>query len=89
MEEVMRIPSIGKTETYDISNTEYATVKLDDSNRFWVGITTKIEEPIPSNKLNVTIKDSEDIWFDSFEEVKEYLAEKSDETHKAQFQDEG
>jgi len=80
----MRIPSEGNTEVYDISDTEYASVKLDDSGRFWVNIS-RIEKPVES--MSVTVKDSNSLWLDTFEEVKEYLLEKANEAHKANFRE--
>jgi len=82
----MKIPSKGKTEMYDISDTEYASVKLDDSNKFWVTIS-RIEKPVEKDEIMVSVKDSNSIWFDTIDEVREYLLEKADASHKTQFHD--
>jgi hypothetical protein len=80
----MRIPSIGETVVYDISDTEYVVVKLSESGEFWLTIINRenpgpaVESPFDNNS-NV-------IFLNTIEKVKEYLLEKADEAHKVQFQ---
>jgi len=81
----MKSPSIGQTEGYYISDTEVALVKLED-NRFWVSIRNR-EGFLPGEKFRITVSSSNNISFDKFEQVKEYLLEKADEAYKLQFQD--
>lgn len=82
----MKIPSKGKTEMYDISDTEYASVELEEStNKFWLTIW-RIEKPVEKDENMVKLRDSNALWFDTFEEVQEYLVDKAEGKYKDQFQ---
>jgi len=80
----MRIPSIGETVVYNISDTEYAVVKLSESGEFWVTIINR--ENRRAAVVSPFDKNSNVIFLHTIENVKEYLLEKADETHKVQFQ---
>lgn len=80
----MTLPTKDKSEVYPLTDTDYGVVHVTDTGKFRVVIWPK-EELLPGEKFKITIKDDESFDFDTFEEVKEYLLEKADDTHKAQF----
>lgn len=81
----MRIPTKGDTEMYDVSENKYASVKSENSGKYWVTISSI--ERLEKNQIITTVKDGNSLWFDTFEEVKQYLLETADEAYKDQFRD--
>lgn len=82
----MKSPTKDKSELYPLTESEYGIVHVTDSGKFRVAVRPN-EKLLPGEKFRITIKEDDSFEFDTFEEVKEYLLEKADEIHKAQFQE--
>lgn len=87
----MKIPSHGETEVYDLSDSEFAAVKLEESGQFWVTIVNRAEYS-SDEKTNVVVKgifdnNSNVTFLNTLEEVKEYLLSKAGIAFKEQFMD--
>lgn len=81
----MKVPTKEKSEMYKITHSEFGVVHVTDNDRFKVSIRPS-EELCPDEKFKITIRDDDYFEFDTFEEVKEHLLEKAEETYKKQFQ---
>jgi hypothetical protein len=81
----MKIPPKGETETYDLSDTEYAAVQQEESGQFWVTIVNRgdLEEGVEVK--GIFDNNSNIMFINTDEELKGYLLEKADEAHKSQF----
>lgn len=84
----MKIPSKGETEVYDLSDTEYAVVKQEESGQFWVTIVNR--GGLSGGEMRVAVEgifdnNSNVIFLNTVEEVKEHLLERADKAHKDQF----
>ena len=85
----MKIPDKGKTDSYKISDTKDAIVKQSDTGQFWVTLN---EHLLPGEKIRYDIgsifdNDSNIMFLNTVEELKEHLLEIADEEYKDQFRE--
>ena len=81
----MKAPDKGKTRVYDISDTKFAAVKLEESGQFWVTIVNR--ENASSTAESPFTDNSNVIFLNTIEELREHLFDNAEGDYKDQFKE--